>query len=709
MDGGASPAGDRYALGLIVYDMIAGRKPFPGDNLLRVALSRLTNDPPTLKGSKISIPNGWDAILRRSLARNPADRFPTAEAFARALRARTVGEPTVSRPRLLRRKTETGMADTGSLASVADLPRNRRRTIRWSHVAGVLTIVAAVLAWWFLRPLPPPRIAGTTQITNDGLTKYMPLLSGASRLFYSSGPDAQEVKQVSVKGGETVKVPLPGDKAKLIDLSPDGTELLVGKMISADAVSGGVVELWVEPLLAGAPRRLGNLLAEGPSAAWSPDGQQLIYPYKKELHIARSDGTELRTLASVAAFGQVGFMRWSPDGSKVRFSTLDGKSPKFSLWEVSVADGTLRPLLPGWNSSASVCCGNWSPDGEYFVFRASLGGMSNIWALREHPGFHWGARKPIQLTTGPMEALAPVFSGDGKRLFINGFQDRREFLRYDLETGQNVPELTGISGSDLEYSKDGKFITYVSVPDGSLWIAAADGNQRLQLTSPPIVVNAPHWSPDGKQIAFFGGPPGTPFRIYVVPFESGGAQQITHGESAHTGDAFFCWSPDGASIVFAAWGSQPEGETRLHQVNLKTGAVSTIQGTEQMVAPHWSPDGRFIAGLASSKWTVTIYEVATLKQTEISTMRGGWPSWSRDGESLFFHADQAWWRYRMIERKLEKVATIEKMQIAGQGWFAAGLNNTLVSARSIGTEEIYALDWEAFDDLDFSVSWHRRL
>ena len=233
-----------------------------------------------------------------------------------------------------------------------------------------------------------------------------------------------------------------------------------------------------------------------------------------------------------------------------------------------------------------MCCGNWSPDGEYFVFRASVGGMSNIWVLREHPGLHWGARKPIQLTTGPMEALAPVFSGDGTRLFINGFQDRREFLRYDLETGQKDPELAGISGSDLEDSKDGKWVAYVSVPDGSLWRAADDGSQRLQLTSPPTVVYTPHWSPDGKQIAFFGGPPGTPTRIYAVPFESGLVQQITHGEAAARGDAFFCWSPDGASIVFAAWGSPPEGETRLRQVNLKTGAVSTLPGTEQMFSPH---------------------------------------------------------------------------------------------------------------------------
>ena len=43
----------------------------------------------------------------------------------------------------------------------------------------------------------------------------------------------------------------------------------------------------------------------------------------------------------------------------------------------------------------------------------------------------------------------------------------------------------------------------------------------------------PHWSPDGKQIAFFGGPPDSPDRIYTVPFESGVVRQLTHGEASH--------------------------------------------------------------------------------------------------------------------------------------------------------------------------------
>ena len=139
-------------------------------------------------------------------------------------------------------------------------------------------------------------------------------------------------------------------------------------------------------------------------------------------------------------------------------------------------------------------------------------------------------------------------------------------------------------------------------PDGSLWRSAADGSQRLQLTPPQMRASTPHWSPDGKQIAFFGGPPNTASRIYVVPFESGTVQQVTHGEAGTAGEAFFCWSPDGTSILFGGLGSAiRRARTRLHQVDLKTGDVSAVPGTEGMFSPRWSPDGRFIAGLAGPR------------------------------------------------------------------------------------------------------------
>jgi Tol biopolymer transport system component len=240
---------------------------------------------------------------------------------------------------------------------------------------------------------------------------------------------------------------------------------------------------------------------------------------------------------------------------------------------------------------------------------------------------------------------------------------------------------------ELEYSKDGKWVAYLSMVDRSLWRSAADGSQRLRLTSNPLRAGSPHWSPDGRQISFAGGPANRPNRIYIVPFEGGLARQVTHGEAGTSGDYDFCWSPDGASLVFASIGQAGAGEIHLHRLDLKTGEVSTVPGTEGMFFPRWSPGGRFIAGLTGSESNVSLYEVATQKQTEISDAPSGYPGWSRDGQSLFFWIagrDQAWWRLRMSDRRVVRVITLKQIPIAGDAWFAPGPDNSLITTRSVG-------------------------
>ncbi len=297
-----------------------------------------------------------------------------------------------------------------------------------------------------------------------------------------------------------------------------------------------------------------------------------------------------------------------------------------------------------------------------------------------------------------MAASIPVFSPDGKRLFIDGFLDRREFLGYDLESGLVTPVLNEVSGAELEYSKDGKWVTYVSIPDRSLWRAAADGSQRVQLTNSPLIAYVPHWSPDGKQIAFYGGPPGLPERIYTVPFEGGVVQQVTHGEAGAYGDGYFSWSADSASIIFGSPRMLEPGKTRLHRIDLKTVSVSTLADSEELWAPRCSPDGHYIAALAGKKWALKLYDVATRKQTETLVEHATWPSWSRDGQSIFFidTVDEThWWRYRIGERKPEAIVSLKKTPVGMDDWFALGLNNTLITARDTGTDEFYALDWDA--------------
>jgi len=148
-----------------------------------------------------------------------------------------------------------------------------------------------------------------------------------------------------------------------------------------------------------------------------------VYTRNGEMHLASRDGTELRKIGAIP--GQAFRPRWSHDGRSIRFSVSIGSSPT-RLWQV-LTDGTgLRRLFPEWNPSWDMCCGNWMPDGRYFMFEAN----QRLWAVREKGGFFQRAGgQPVELNTGLLAASNLLPSTDGKRVFFNGRQERNEFRK----------------------------------------------------------------------------------------------------------------------------------------------------------------------------------------------------------------------------------------------------------------------------------------
>ena len=183
---------------------------------------------------------------------------------------------------------------------------------------------------------------------------------------------------------------------------------------------------------------------------------------------------------------------FSPDGTHLRFTIYDPKTNLGSLWEVAVDGTVLHPLLRGWNERRDECCGRWTPDGQYFVFQSVRQNVSNIWIRAERAGsFRKIRSEPVLLTTGPMSFSNPVPSKDGTKLFVIGEKLRGELMRYDAGSRQFMPYLGGISASELEFSRDGQWVTYVTFPDDILWRSRVDGSERLQLTFPPVEAYMP--------------------------------------------------------------------------------------------------------------------------------------------------------------------------------------------------------------------------
>ena len=645
---------DIFSLGVILHEMLSGARPFRGETSTDIMHAILREDPPELPPSA---PPAVKQIVAHCLEKDPANRFQSAKDLAFALEA-----------------------SAASGAHPAAAPKRPARP-KWAIPAAALALAAAALLYWLIQPLPPPRVTGIVQITHDGLTKYdfEPLVSDGLRVFFSS--DYEMPKQVSAKGGESVPLVLQA-KAYVIDITPDRSELLLCR-----GVPGGC-ELWTQPVLGGSASRLGNIVTT--DAAWSPNGRQLLYAQGPALYLASKNGTDGRKLA---AFNSVPISPcWSPDGRRIRFTLSAGGGNPDRLWELQADGAHLHSVLPGWSPTQSIHYPHWTPDGKYFVFEADR----KLWAVREKGRLlQPGASQPIELNIGLLAASNPLPSPDGKRLFFVGQQARYEFLRYDLKLGRFSLEFPGLSATGLEFSRDGKWIAYVSVPEGLLFRSAVDGSQRFQLTSPPMEgVSLPRWSPDGKQIAFMAHvPPEKLARVYIVSFEGGAPRQVSHGEGGQYGDVDPTWSPDGALLAFAGSGDDKPEKESIRVLDLKTLRVSTLPGSAGMWSPRWSPDGHFIAGFSVGENNPVLYDIRTRKQTEFPSRLSAYPCWSRDGESLYFVDNEpSWRRLRMRDRKIELVTPLKNISLVDYGWYTIAPDNSLITAHNVGTDEIYALD-----------------
>jgi Tol biopolymer transport system component/DNA-binding winged helix-turn-helix (wHTH) protein len=570
-------------------------------------------------------------------------------------------------------------------ASSAPTARHRKPLL----LLGTLLLLGLAAVVWLGKP-QPPRVLGYTQITHDRRFKGGIVTDGERLYFLELDGDHFVVAQVSASGGETAILPTPFANVAVGDISPDGSSLLV-----ADFKGTGISALWSLPLPAGTPRRIGDLAPM--SAAWSPDGSELVFSKDSEIYLAKSDGTDANKLAT--AHARVFHPRFSPDGNRLRFDVYDTRTASSEIWEVK-RDGTgLRALLPGWNPTPQECCGKWTRDGKYYVFQSFRKGANNIWALAEKGYWFGGHAEPVQLTNGPLDFSYPVPSRDGKRIFSFGSQPRNELLRLDPKAGL-VPYFGGISATDLAFSPDGQWVAYVSVPERTLCRSRIDGSEPLQLTSTSMHATLPRWSPDGKQIVFMGRTINTNYRAYLISASAGEPRELIPGAEIGFDPG---WSPDGKSVILALNEADLPGGSGISILDLASKKLSPLPASQDLFSPRWSPDGKYIAAITKDSQKLMLFEPSTQKWTELATLPAiGFPSWSRDGQYLYFDTtfteDPGFFRVRISDRKLEKLLSLKGMRrFRGEfgSWTGLAPDDSPLLARDISSQEIYALDWQA--------------
>jgi Tol biopolymer transport system component len=687
---------DIFGLGLVLYQMLTGRAAFLRGSVIETLNAIIKEDPAEMTTSPGTVPPSLERIVRRCLEKEPGERFQNARDLAFALQALSwESQGSALRP-----------------SGPARLPRwapPLARRLGAVAAAGVLLAAAA----WLVRAPPAPRIVGSRPLLNGFPGRPAAWVTDGERVYFSLLRDGRfQTFQMSLAGGAPAPVAAPARHSVVMDVSRRRSALLVA------AWDGGLsdpathdVPLWMVPLPGGSPTRLA---ANGMTARWSPDAETIAcvggsdnYARKSpSLIVARTDGSASKPLwAPAAGDVWVWSAAWSGDGRWLLVGLHDRHTGE--SWIAEMPSDASRPP----RRLADTVAGAWTPDRRYLVGQVG-GDASGARTPAERkrvdlfvqPRRTWKDlwREParLPLSFGPASLFGPVLSPDGRTILAGGRLSRMEPMRLDPAT-KRFERLPGdITGGFIDYSPDGAWVAWVDAADLTLWRARRDGSDRLQLTIPPLEVGLVRWSPDGTRLAFAGGRANGPDAVYLVSRNGGAPEPLAESDPGGVWDP--CWLPDGQTL---AWGNLRVAGASIKSVDVRTRRLTAIPGSERMMGPKCSPQGTI---LAEKEWgqTFWLYRPGARRWEEFwrATANGvtiGYPSWSRDGRSLYgLSLDDEWAVFRLTveDRRLERVAglgAIVPTAPSEQPWMGLDPEDAPLILRDTGVSDVYALEWEA--------------
>ncbi|MEJ2205748.1 MAG: protein kinase [Gemmatimonadota bacterium] len=624
---------DLYALGCVLFEMLAGRPPFAGATVESVVRQHLLADPPSVTNIRPAVPAEVAAAVQRALAKNPADRFNPVAQFSQALSGPPRATASVERPS---RRTRHLVIGLGALA--------------------VLLGGGLYLQW--TRPGSAPAVGRTVQVTRDPGLELDPALSPDGQLVaYAAGPaDAMRIFVRRVDGGGTVALTENAiGSLRWPRWSPDGTQ------IAYQAPDG----IYVVPALGGSPR----LVVRAPELQvrisessllpltgldWSPDGRSIVFGgnYGAEgLYLVPIAGGQPRRIAGPR---EPNAPAWSPDGSKIAVTSGNlefsfgiaylGNQGASSIWVVPVEEGEpVRVTEEAYQDISPV----WSADGRHLFWVSDRGGARDVYRVSvDRRGAPQG--DPQRLTTGS-NAQAITLSADDRMLAYASMRTLSNVwsmpvppagARTPVSISAARPVTTGNQTiEDVDVTRDGQWLVFDSDRNGNsdIYKMRVGTTEPVQLTIDPAGDYSPAWSSDGRRVLFhslrFGNRD-----LFTVEADGTGLTRRTRG-TAHELDGD--WSPDGDAVVAEVMDAEGIAEQSFLVLPLEgpESGARRLPATGDFAA--WSPDGRLIAYHALDGIRVIAPDGGDSRlivSNEEDGSEAFYAAWSPDARTLYYLA-----------------------------------------------------------------------
>jgi Tol biopolymer transport system component/predicted Ser/Thr protein kinase len=619
LEGGEADARtDLFAFGLILYEMIAGRRAFEARSQAAVISSIMSSSVPALSSHNSGVPPALDHLVSTCIAKDPDVRWQNATDVLLQLKWITEGGggPHLGPP--------------GSGVAAAAPPAKQRNLVLWSAL-GASVCAAMILSWVHFTERPaPPRLGVRFAIHSPADAVFFqgtdtPILSpdGTRLIFTASRRTGVRVLWHQPLDSMEAK-PLPGTENALLPFwSPDSRSVAFysetdKKLRKVDLSGGPAVTLCA----------VQNGSASG---AWLANGSLIFYDDGKLMRIA-STGGEPKPLLGADIPAPKMTQLWPralPDGKHILFLAV-GPPDKEGIYAANLESGQTRMVLPVRSLF------EYSPDG-YILY----GRQEAIMAQRFDASKLASEGDPTPVVERALAFSAvwgPVASASANGTLVYSRPvNRAAQLHWYTRDGKKLGSIEGARNySQLLLSPDGRRVAFElngteKTPNRTLWVLElSTGIPSLVTPNTEERYSDAVWSPDSRDLVYarFQG-----FKPSIVRKPAGGGpeQVVISQQTALYPEEVL---PDGSIIALSQNGKD------IVRIPPSGGKPESIFHTDfESDEPHVSPDGRWITYSTneSGQWEVYVAAFPSFgSRRQLSNAGGMGPVWRADGKELFY-------------------------------------------------------------------------
>lgn len=632
---------DIFSFGVTLYEMLAGTRPFDGPHKVDLLHAILHDEPRPLPEVRPEVDASLNAIVSRTLLKNPSERFQSAselrEDLAAYIESRGYAVRTISRRSISGISSATQRTGEARRKWNTTTGRQMRAGVFLQRLPLVLLIAAVVIAaiWWlFVRN----RIQSDANLSS---LRQVELVSwknepGELVIYGSLSPDGAMVAYSPISGGSRsiwVKQIKGGNPFEVIKdewANQNPIWSADGQQVAFVSNRGNLPGIWRVPYLGGTPTLIATIKENVfPTLIyWSKDQSTIYFELQSKLCAVKTDSGQINELSgSDSTWQDIEDFSISADERQVAYRrTDDGK------WNIYV-----RPISGGnptkITDEAAECKDPvWHPDGKRIIYSAIRDGAYQVCVA------YLDGRKPLQITFGESDKYVSSVSNDGTRILYGSLREESDIWGVKVETGEGF-EVTSDTGCELwpNISPDNKIIAYqaikqpgrgAKVRNGSLMLKRLSGGQQMQLAAE---ADEGKWSHDGNQMAFLRDT-GSYVNIWTVRATGGGERQattegiITGGSTVlpynRSQNASYGWSPDNKKLIYCS--EKPPNGSTVNVVSADGSDKPTIinsSETERFASPLWSADGNRVLYLSQLKGAPAGKVLWTVWQTDMSSRK----------------------------------------------------------------------------------------